>query len=460
MSAKRIRRNFVVPINQPTGGEFSFRNGSSLIQIQMAASPVGLITDSVRLNYKLRLNKPGSTLLVPAFPNNNQNIAADAAYELLLDSRVGADCVIDVVNWSSGATNSSLESIRQYGRLLAITNPLTKSKNKMDGEVQGGNLPVASRQKVSGNMVNTENSISVPIKCGLLEGIEGGVLPLGINGVNGLSLGITLQNDSMALKSSQGDANDCYFSLLDVNLTYDVIEYDDATTQDLNKPKTGVMEFLSYSTLYSVINSSDDQQNFNPSTSKTQSIFTSSVPATHLNNFAENSFSTGNLKNINTGTGKYSDNVLLNRVSFIRNGTLSPLEYQIETETSSLETTARPVLISLLKEVFSSRDEETKENMISPNTQFSQQTSVNPATGKEVFSLKTTVSTEAQNEPVVAYGVNFDPISNQGQNFAGNNSYGLRLETTLNGSSPNALTTFVKSLNVLQYSPQGIQVSN
>ena len=95
MSAKRIRRNFVVPINQPTGGEFSFRNGSSLIQIQMAASPVGLITDSVRLNYKLRLNKPGSSLLVPAFPNNNQNIAADAAYELLLDSRVGADCVID-----------------------------------------------------------------------------------------------------------------------------------------------------------------------------------------------------------------------------------------------------------------------------------------------------------------------------------------------------------------------------
>lgn len=459
MKAERIRRNYIVPINQPNGGEFSFRNGSSLIQLQLASSPVGLLTDSVRLNYKLRLNKPGSSLLNPLFPNNNTNITGVAAYDLTLDNRVGVDCVIDVVNWSSGATNSSLESIRQYGRLLATSNALTKSKNKMDGEVQGGNIAIASRKKVSANMVNTENFVSVPLKCGLLEG-TGGVLPLGINGVNGLNLGITLQNDSMALQSSEADNTECFYSLLDVNLTYDVIEYDNETTQELMKPKTSTMEFLSYSTLYSVINSSDDQQNFNPSTSKTQSIFTSSVPATHLNNFAENSFSTGNLKNINATSGKYDDDAVLKRVSFIRNGTLSPLEYQIETETQSTEQRARPVLVSLLKEVFSSRDEEVQENLISPNTQFNLKTAVNPATGKEVYSLKTAVSTEAQNDPIVSYGVNFDPISNQGENFAGNNSYGLRLESTLNGTSPNSLTTFVKSLNVLQYSPQGISVSN
>ena len=143
----------------------------------------------------------------------------------------------------------------------------------MDGRNQGSNTAMASRSAISGNMVNCENYVSMPLKCGLLEGVQDGLLPLGVNGVNGLQLLIQLQNDSQAFQSDAGTANDCFYSMLDVNLTYDVLEYDAETTEELSKPSSGELEYNTYSNLYSVINSSDDQQNFNPGTSETLSIF-------------------------------------------------------------------------------------------------------------------------------------------------------------------------------------------
>jgi hypothetical protein len=38
-------------------------------------------------------------------------------------------------------------------------------------------------------------------------------------------------------------------------------------------------------------------------------------------------------------------------------------------------------------------------------------------------------------------------------------TYGLRIESSLNGSSPNSLNTFVIAKNVLTHTPQGISVA-
>ena len=54
-------------------------------------------------------------------------------------------------------------------------------------------------------------------------------------------------------------------------------------------------------------------------------------------------------------------------------------------------------------------------------------------------------------------GLALDRISDVGVNFKGQ-SYATRIQSTLDGNSPNAIFTYVLSKNVLQYSPNGIMV--
>ena len=80
--------------------------------------------------------------------------------------------------------------------------------------------------------------------------------------------------------------------------------------------------------------------------------------------------------------------------------------------------------------------------------------------GNEVASLKSSVSVESQSNPCIAYGCNFDNVSGVGRDFSGNNTYGLRVESTLSGNAPNSLTSFARSRNTLVYNNGSISVSS
>jgi len=452
----RTRKNLIVPINTPQNGEYGFRSGSSLVNFFLPSSPTALLTNSVKLNFKLRCNKPSSTFTSAVLCNNNTNKVGATEYKLLIDERVGCNALIDTMTWSSGNSNQTLENIRNYGRMSATTTPYHSSQYNLDGSVQGRNTPVASRTKTSGNLVNCENFVSMDLKCGLLEGISDGVVFMGRAGVQGLNLMLQLQNDQMVFQSDESDASDAFYSINDVFLTYDSLEFDADTTAELDNPQaSGEMVFANYSYIYSVINSSDDQQTLNLGTRNTLSIFSSSVPVSHLNNVKQNSFSTGNFRNATSGI--YDSDAILNRISFVRNSQLSPYDYSIDTKTSSLENTPRSVLINSAKEALDVLH--STETLISPATENGLLTRIN-VDGNEVASLKSSVSVEAQSSPCIAYGCNFDNVSGVGRDFSGNNTYGLRVESTLSGNAPNALTSFARSRNTLLYNNGSISVSS
>ena len=449
----RTRKNHIVPINQPLAGSYSFKEGSSLINFMLPASPQALLTNTLKMNFRLRCNQPTSTFQTPVLVNNNTNKSSLGEFQGLLDERNGVNSIIDTLTWSSGTTNSTLENIRAYGRLTATTNGFHNSQSDLDGRTQGENTACASRSNISGNMVNCENFYSIPLKCGLLEGAEDGIILMGRAGVNGLNLTIQLQNDMMVFKSNEANATDIFYSINDVFITYDTLEFTSEITEELNKNDAGEMNYASYSYIYSVINSSDDQLNLNLGVKSALSIFSTFVPTSHLNNVSVNSFSPGNLKNAVNGV--YTDDATLSRVSFIRNGELSPLDHFNDVDTSSKENTPRPVLIETSKQALDV--ENSTRTLISPATQNGLLTKTN-INGDEVSSLNTAVSVETQSNPLVVLGVNFDNISNQGRDFSGNNTYGLRTESSLNGNSPNSITTFVRSKNTLMYDNGAISV--
>ena len=95
-------------------------------------------------------------------------------------------------------------------------------------------------------------------------------------------------------------------------------------------------QYNSYSSLYSVINSSDATQTYNLANSNVLSIIHSFLPVSHSNNYAQDSFANGELLNTD-GAGAYNQAVTLNKVSFSRAGMKLALDYEMDMETQSIQ---------------------------------------------------------------------------------------------------------------------------
>ena len=85
-------KNEILPLNMPANNEFSFAKGSSLCQFLIPESPTLLLTKTLKLNGKLRVNRSTSSFSTPAFPDNLNN-KGTGAYSLRMNERVGLNAL-------------------------------------------------------------------------------------------------------------------------------------------------------------------------------------------------------------------------------------------------------------------------------------------------------------------------------------------------------------------------------
>ncbi|MHA2367092.1 MAG: hypothetical protein ACXAC7_24280 [Candidatus Hodarchaeales archaeon] len=445
-------KNEILPLNLPANAEYSFSKGASLIQFIIPQSPQLLLTKTLKLNGKLRINRSTSTFSAPVFPNNINN-KGTGAYSLRLNERVGINALFDnIVISSSGSGGQVMESLRNVGRLHALTKPLTHNQGQYDGELNGKDPTLASRSKISAVDVNTEVFFSIPIETGLTQGNES--LPLGVNGLRGMEIQIQLANDQNVLITSEADKNSVYYSLVDLSLCYDTLTFDASTTAEMERPATSSLEYNSYAHQYQVVNASDTQLNLNFGVKNCLSVIASTVPTTSINNIEVDSMSTNNLLNQNAGV--YNVAAPLRTVTFGRNGQRVPLDYEIEVETQSTENRPRVELIDELKTAMDVAG--SSMSLVSLNTENQVKTKVN-LNGNEVASLDPTINVEPEAKPVFGFGISEDSLTKVGRDFS-SATFTLRIQSGLNGNSPNSINVFTLSKNRLNYSPQGISVSS
>ena len=216
----------------------------------------------------------------------------------------------------------------------------------------------------------------------------------------------------------------------------------------MSNPATGSLQYNAISHLYSVINSSDQTQNYNLGTGKTLSVFHNFLPTTHLNNYNQDSFATPKLQNANAGV--YDTDAEVQRVSFLKGGVNFPIENEIDVSVPAEND--RPLSELEINFINSIKSYQSmNHSLMSLNTQNQLPTNVNPLDGKDVSKF-----TQVENKEVFGIGVAEDPYR-VGVDFK-NTNYGLRIVSDLNGSSPNSVFTYVLAQNMLQYSPQGISV--
>jgi len=444
--------NEIQPLNLPENSEYSFKGGSSLIQFQIPESPTLLLTKTLKLNGKLRLNRSTSTFTTPVFPNNINN-KGGGAYAMRLNERVGITGLFENITLSAlGSGGQTLESLNKPGSLLSVTNPLQNNQANLDGHMCAKDPAIASRELQSAVDCNTEVHFSIPIECGMLKGVDS--ISLGQNGVRGLEILLQLTSDSNAIICSEADKNDVFYSLNSLTLSYDLIHFDPDTTAELERQKSGSFEFNSWSHQYNILNSSDSTLTLNLGTKKTLSVITSTIPSSHINNVEKDGFSTNQFKN--QTAGNFNTTADLNKFIVGKSGVRLPVDFEVVTQSQAEADRPEVERIELLKE--SMNVEESARTLLSVNTENGLLTKLD-VDGNEVQSLKPTVSVETQAKEIFAIGINEDSLTESGRDFS-TGTFTLQLDTDLDGASPNALHTYSLSKHKLVYSPAGIAVSS
>lgn len=434
----------IFPSNAPStlNSAFSFRDGNPIISFTIPSQAKFLESSSLRINGTLVV-KGGANDTRP----NNNTLKGGNANRIKIASRVGVSSAFQNVNLIASNTNQSLESIRQYGRLVTAILSSTHSQQDMMSEKSCSSL-MNGLDSASSNLVNNDSRFSVPLFCGMLQGSS--LIPL--SAIGGLKIMIELAGDNQFLFGTDAPlVSGAHYELREMSLTCNLAVPDAQGVAELANVGSGQLSYNSWSSLYQVINASDFTATMNLANSRVLSIAHNFIPVTHTNNYIHDSFATEPLRN--KAGQNYDVEAVLKRVSFARGGVRLGLDYEMDCEAQSREKLPETQVLSNYLKAFGSMNRSLNGRLLlgyggnhlrpdRPDSALNNRTQGKEADGRRAFGI----------------GLQLDPISDVGMDFR-NSAYSVRIVSSLDGNSPNAVHTHVLSKNILTYSPQGIMIS-
>ena len=449
----------ILPSNSPANGVYSFSSGTPLITFAIGKQAKLLRTSSVRINGKFKVKLSNGSSL------DNLGLKAVSTTDVKINPRVGIHSAFQNVSILSNETGQTLESVRQYGRMVASILPSVQSEE--DFLSHSGLIGKQTAEQDSCDaQLNNAMSFSVPLFSGIMQ--SGIALPLGNNGLRGLSINIELSPDVNVLSSATPASYvGCYYEISDLSISGDMLVPSAIEQEKMMVPSSGQFVFNTFQNLYSVLDSSDSTQNFNLASSKVLSVFHNFLPTTHTNSLSFDGFATDELKNINSGSGLYDDAVTLKKVSFSRGGLKLKLDYDIDVEVQSTQGIPETgVFVSAINALqpFNSASKMLNQPQLYPfgtkDSVISSTSSAAPGTGQAIIQHPDTqVLKTVESDRNFAIGLNLDRISQQGMDFK-SQAYSIRIQSSNDGASPISMYTYYLAKNLLQYSPQGISVSS
>jgi hypothetical protein len=445
----QVEKFEILPSNQPANNTYSFRKGNPIITFNIGSTNKLLQASSVRINGKLTVRDAAGAVC------NNNNIRQGAGTQgCATNGRLGVNACFQNINIASNETNQTLESVRQYGRLCATILPSTHSSD--DFISNSGSVELnPGMAAVGGNLQNNTVHFSAKLYCGMLNG--GNQIPMGVNGVRGLNITLELVSDQQFLSGAGAQANaGGYYELSNLSLSGNMLVPDVQTQSQLAVPGKGAFEYNSYNNLYSVIDSNDATQTYNLANSNVLSVFHNFLPVNAANTYGADSFST-NLPQLTNAAGTIynAGNVNINKVSFSRGGLKLGLDYDLDETLQAVN--GRPQVGILMNALSAVPHNKMAEHAINqPLTYGYSGNDENIFDGVTTSQGFASVDLNARN---FAIGLNTDPVSGVGIDFRGQ-SYSTRIQSSLDGKSPNAVYTYVLNKNTLIYGPQGIMVQS
>jgi len=475
-----IQKHIVAPSNRSSEGNlWSYRDGNPQIRFQISGEEmVYLMTGTLRLNYELKIGTAANVAGGISPPNNDlkRTGAGGVAQNITLDSKVGAVSVIESIQVTNNS-NLVLEDIKNYNRMVSSV----AKTNEFDNFTTN----IMCEMAATGNdqsmqvMANSRMWVNTKLLCGIF--MEGLPLPMGPAqyGTGGLNLIINLSPTPNALYGAQAGGANVSYKIYNPTLSFST-----AIPRGKVLPKIKQQPFSSVSTYYDVLTSSDQTTMIKTGLTGVVSVQSNFVPTNHIANAVENGLATPPLLNVGA-TGAFDTVAPITRVTYMRGGVQFPNKFAsdesnlVSTAAGGTFVTRNPTLlqreflgaskiISNLTRTLGSPATEGVEGYADSaaysNTSFSVATGLTGVQRavrlRNLGWTRGTLTTPAINNVLAGIGVRCDKLgAGLGSDYS-KAPLSFRIESKLNGQSPNSMYTFVLSKQNLLYGSGTIMVKS
>lgn len=447
--ATQIKRyTKITPSNASGDGVFSFTKGNPVIRFSIAEQDAFLLAPEARLQFKLK-----------AFSDAPSVVSVKTADTINLDPRIGAQSIIQTLTISSRRYATSIcEQIQNYNQLVSIAHPTLSStrdlmtqrnheqvcvgqgilNRKQQGQAEerltsdiANNKLLQRRYLQCGEQTNLGNlsnnkgvDCSIQLYAGMFQSQN-----LDLRLLGGLEVEITLAPDANVFFNATNTTN---YQISDVILNAPLLY------KSANQLASGVqpssMEFLTWSNLYNVAQSTNATITNKVGLRGCLSMVQKFVPIAYLNNSGQQADAVAT-----AGANAFSGwNVGVKRLTFHRNGQRYPNEYQILTERGDLNP-AQEVMA-----------EKNPQIMVNSFSAFENYKDI-----KHTHITSQNLANRQQNNYFL--GVSFDQVSGQGIDLSGG-TISTEIESTLqdpadNTAKPFGVFTFFLNKNTLVIQP-------
>lgn len=324
--AEQTQKRFlkIAPTNSGEG-VFGFSTGNNQIIFHLGNQGL-LQTRDLRLQGTFRV-----------IDTTTGDIVTDRATDVNLDAFAGVQSAIQTLDIASTQYSTrSLEQIREYPRLSNLINSVLHDKAGLDSQVshetgakgRGIDTPV-EETGVPGNESTQFNDANQKIAqrrafClaqgrtfnqRLVSGLFMSTPEIDLQALGGLTLTMTLAPNSNVLQAA---ASTYRYEIHNPRIVAPVLMPSAAISAQMAAQPTYMLNFLSFTSLYNTIVSTQQQIVHKTALKGVVSALQSYVPTSFINNFSEN------------GLAQYNPG--LRKVVFSRNGMRFPLEYDLTPE--------------------------------------------------------------------------------------------------------------------------------
>lgn len=401
-------------------GEFSFSNGNPIIRFSVADTNAMLVGKEMRFCGNIKILYDGSSAVANTTASNVDRIAGIQSFiqSVSIGSRRYSANVLEVVH------NYPRLATQLYANTHSAKGMRTTSFNEHGGVGKGrynrnhkGSFGTSANNDTDrflecarkAVMVNTNGfDFALRLNTGLLMN---NAIPLNLLG--GLEITINL-NSNFASIYGQDTTSACKFTITDPYLICPLLYLNPQQIQQSASQPSGAFSFMSYQSLYSVIDSTDQSIVHRLNSKNLVSVLQNYIPVKYLNNTTYNGCAMWNAGDINN-------------LEFHKDGVRYPLEYNLEVRNQN--------------GVGSNANENLQNVDLNPAVLWNAQSAIrNVKDIKRSMIIPENLLGVAKTDSVYSTGVSWDLVSGAGINVAGTLTYDMKtkLEDPDDNDSTNA----------------------
>ena len=276
--------------NLPSDGKVSFKNGFPILSFTIQAQNGILNPESIRIAGQARFY--ADNLATPTPISGSTDVQPN---QVSMDNRLGIYNLWDQVIIRHNKSKQICEHIRHYPRYLSSYLGLGSSKQDLMGHMGEANLIMPNsdaffKTVMVGNASDTKvNEFSCYLPTGFLR--SGNMINLMEQSFGGIQIEVHLSPDQNALLSRTASATgilDAHYVLENLELTFEVSDVPAEEQARMASQTQGSLSFNTIQTLYTSINSTNAQIQFNLGLKAVQSIFMNFWPSANINTITAN----------------------------------------------------------------------------------------------------------------------------------------------------------------------------